>query len=368
MIGWRGAVPAAVLGLAVAACSGDDQASQPRPQVAAPARAHETMVLWRARTSTATSPKARYEIAAIDAATRRPRALAPRLGGEAQPLLFDRPTWSPDGGHIAFSVELDGDPAAPYRTDIYVMDANGSGVRRLTRSETAFFPVWSPDGRTIAFAKRASSRPLSVRELLSTTVWTIGTDGNDERELVPSSSVTADTPGAWSPDAESLAFTRRTYVDPEQSFESSRAIYIVAADGSGLLKLIEHGSDPAWSPDGRLIAYVSDRDRNGELSYGDQTSFANELYVAKADGSEPKRLTRTRDLNERNPAWSPDGTRIAYTRGEQFQNAEATSVLVVEADGACPTEIAAEAPDGAWYANAVWRPGESRSQLTPTCP
>jgi Tol biopolymer transport system component len=325
------------------------------------------MVMWRGRTGTATSPKARYDIVAIDATSRRPRVLTPQLGGRPEPLLFDRPAWSPDGRHIAFTIELDGDPAAPYRTDVYVMNADGSGVRRLTRSERALLPVWSPDERAIAFAKRASSRPRSPRDVLSTTIWTIGTDGSDERELVPSSGVTADTPGAWSPDGDSLAFTRRTYVDPEQGFQSSEAIYVVAADGSGVRELIDHGSDPAWSPDGRWIAYASDRDRNGELSYGDQTSFAKELYVAKANGSEAKRLTTTRNLNERNPAWSPDGTRIAYTRGEQFQNAEATSVLVVEADGDCPTKIAADAPTGAWYANAVWRPGESRSRLTPTC-
>ncbi|MDQ3871015.1 MAG: hypothetical protein M3301_05285 [Chloroflexota bacterium] len=334
-----------------------------------PERAYsaETIVMWRATLGSGARPWAGYDIVAIDAKSRQPRVLRPRLGGNREPLLFDRPTWSPDGRHIAFTVELDGDPAGPYRTDIYVMDADGSNVRRLTRSERALFPVWSPDGQTIAFAKRASSRPRSVRELLSTTIWTIATSGRDERELVPSSGVTADTPGAWSPDGGALAFTRRTFVDRERTLESDEAIYIVGADGSGLHKLIDPGTDPAWSPDGRLIAYVSDHDRNGELSYGDRAFFANELYVAKADGSDPKRLTTTGDLNERAPAWSPDGTRIGYTGGEEFENAEATSVLVVEADGDCPTEIAADEPDGAWYANAVWRPGESRSRFLPTC-
>ena len=155
--------------------------------------------MMRIMTGTRTRPEARYDIVAIDSTSRRPRVLTPRLGGEAQPVAFDRPTWSPDGGHIAFTVELDGDPAAPFRTDIYVIDADGSGLRRLTRSGRASRAVWSPDGRTIAFAKRASSLPNSASNLLSKTIWTIGTDGNDERELVSSSAVTGDTPGAWSP-------------------------------------------------------------------------------------------------------------------------------------------------------------------------
>ena len=64
------------------------------------------------------------------------------------------------------------------------------------------------------------------------------------------------------------------------------------------------------------IAFVSDRDRNGELCYGDRCFIANELYVANADGSSPLRLTRTQDLNEARPSWLPNGSRIAYQRGD----------------------------------------------------
>ncbi len=367
--GCRAGVLGAAFSVALAACGGDEEMAAPRPPVSAPARVQETVVMWRGTVGTAAAPSARYDIVALDASARRPRVLTPRLGGEAQPLLFDRPSWSPDGDRIAFTVELDGDPGAPYRTDVYLMDADGGSVRRLTRSELASHPLWSPEGRTIAFAKRASARPGSARDLLSMTIWTISADGSGERKLVPPSGITADVPGAWSPDGESLAFTRHTYVDPEHSLQASAAIHSVGADGSNLRQLIEQGAEPAWSPDGGSLAYVSDRDRNGKLSYGDRTSFANELYRASADGSDQRRLTSTRDRNERTPAWSPDSTRIAYTRGEQYQNAEATSVLVVEADGDCPTEIAADPPPArAWYANAVWRPGQSSSRFTPTCP
>jgi hypothetical protein len=56
---------------------------------------------------------------------------------------------------------------------------------------------------------------------------------------------------------------------------------------------------------------VSDRDETGQLSYGDRSFFANELYVMDADGGHPVRLTRTKQLNESSPSWSPDGRVIA---------------------------------------------------------
>jgi Tol biopolymer transport system component len=98
--------------------------------------------------------------------------------------------------------------------------------------------------------------------------------------------------------------------------------------------------DPAWSPDGRLIAFVSERDGNAEL------------YVMNADGTNPRRLTDHTAV-DRDPAWSPDGTRIAFS-SERDGNAE---IYLMGTDGTGLARITASpAPDG----HPAWSPDGNR--------
>jgi Tol biopolymer transport system component len=132
-------------------------------------------------------------------------------------------------------------------------------------------------------------------------------------------------------------------------------------DGSDARRLADRTSDPAFSPDGRRIAVAGDRDENGELSYGERVSFANELYIMNADGSHRRRLTSTKNLNELQPSWLPSGTRIAYQRGKAFDNAEGTVLMQINADGRCPRPLLADPGLDTWYAAPAWRPGEARA-------
>ena len=100
---------------------------------------------------------------------------------------------------------------------------------------------------------------------------------------------------AWSPDGRRIAF--------ESNRDGGWEIYVMNADGSDVVQLTNNrGWDggPAWSPDGRRIAFVSDRD-------GDR-----EIYVMNADGSNIVQLTNNPSFDT-DPAWSPDGRRIAFT-------------------------------------------------------
>ena len=101
---------------------------------------------------------------------------------------------------------------------------------------------------------------------------------------------------AWSPDGRKLAFVSRR--------DGNSEIYVINADGSGQENLTQHparDSHPSWSRDGRKLAFVSRRDGNSEI------------YVMNADGSGLRNVTRA-PSNDLGPAWSPDGGAIAFVQ------------------------------------------------------
>ncbi|MCH8346287.1 MAG: PD40 domain-containing protein, partial [Chloroflexi bacterium] len=97
-----------------------------------------------------------------------------------------------------------------------------------------------------------------------------------------------------------------------------------------------HDREPAWSPDGSKIAFSSDRDRN------------NEIYVINADGTGLKNLTNSPDSDTR-PVWSPDGSKIAFVGG---------GIYVVNADGTGLTNLTTYSPGA--NGSPVWSPDGSR--------
>jgi TolB protein len=100
-------------------------------------------------------------------------------------------TWSPDGRHIAFASKKDGNAA------IYVMDADGSNVNKLTNSvDNDYDPAWSPDGKSIAF--------VSDRDGTS-QIYVMSADGNNQGRITNSSGWNRFP--AWSPDGKSIAFS-----------------------------------------------------------------------------------------------------------------------------------------------------------------
>jgi Tol biopolymer transport system component len=277
---------------------------------------------------------------------------------------WERPAWSPDGRRLAFTADI----GATFDTDIWVMRAGGSGRRRLTSDGISFHPVWSPDGRWIYFARRPDDHPAEItlsdgRTEAPVWIWAMRPDGSDRRAVTEAVAGRFEVPGSFSPSGEALAFTRGTYRDLGRRGRehNTREVWVMRPDGSGARRLTRRAQDPAFSPDGRRIAFAGDRDENGNLSYGDRVFFANELYAMNADGSGRRRLTRTRALNELQPAWMPGGARIAYQRGYDYQNAQITTVLQANANGSCAGPVFADAGLDTWYGAPAWRPGDARS-------
>jgi Tol biopolymer transport system component len=282
---------------------------------------------------------------------------------------FASSAWSPNGQRVYFVGVLGarrGDRLIYHESDAFGVDARGGEPRRITTSRDVETAVPSPDGRTLLVTRdeHPGKRPETAG------LWLLDTDGGNERRLLGAEEGQQDFAGSWSPDGRTIAFTRCRDTPPDTFgfIENTCAVYTVSSDGSGLRELAERSSQPAFSPDGRLIAFVSDRDEHGRHATGsDEEMFSNELYVMDADGGNERRLTESESLNEIDPAWSPDGSRIAFARGgpARFKN----DVMVVNADGTCPTLLAGDASDAgietpSFYSPA-WRPGRIVGGLGP---
>jgi len=208
---------------------------------------------------------------------------------------------SPDGTHIAFASTRDGN------SEIYVMNADGSGVTRLTDSPSDdSFAHWSPDGTRIAFDSDRDG---------NWEIYVMNADGSSVTRLTDNPSL--DSTAAWSPDGTRIAF--------ESHRDGAGDIYVMNADGSGVARLTDNPAldgTPAWSPDGTRIVFTSMRDGNFEI------------YVMNADGSGVTRLTD-------NPSadafadWSPDGTRIAFA----CERDGTDGICVMNADGSGVTRL-----------------------------
>ena len=183
-------------------------------------------------------------------------------GSNKQRLTTNRisdshPEWSPDGKLIAFMTGVR--IGAGYQRRLHIMENDGSLVRQLAptiRPKSYHSPVWSPDGRAIAL---------------------VGWANDEDREVVGNGSYSA-------------------------------VLYTVRVDGSGLTKLGNTLSPPAWSPDGRRVAFIR-RARGSDIS---------ELYTVNVDGSNPQRVTSLQRpesdwyINLGNVSWSPDGSSILF--------------------------------------------------------
>ena len=223
------------------------------------------------------------------------------------------PSWSPDGKRIAFMSRRDQVPFKHGITaEIYVMDAGGGNPQRLTNNPHAdYHPSWSPDGKQIAFASRRDG---------NIDIYVIDVDGGNEQRLT--NNPLYDYSPSWSPDGERIVFNARREGHFKKDFDLTYEIYVMDADGGNEQRLTENRKNdfsPSWSPDGKRIAFASDR-KGDFLNY--------EIYVMDTDGGNLQRLTENRH-DDWFPSWSPDGERIAFM-SERDGNDE---IYVMDADG-----------------------------------
>jgi Tol biopolymer transport system component len=144
-------------------------------------------------------------------------------------------------------------------------------------------PAWSPDGRYIAFEHYGGNQ--------TNAIFKIRANGSEPTRLTHTDKPFKqyrreyDTQPAWSPDGKHIAFTRNGRYGPSK-------VYAMLADGTGETKLTPAGGNPAWSPDGRKIVFVSYRDGQPEI------------YKMNATGSGQIKLTDN-PASDNDPDWGP---------------------------------------------------------------
>jgi Tol biopolymer transport system component len=207
------------------------------------------------------------------------------------------PVWSPDGRWIAFARRPDG---SNIRSQIYVVAADGSNLRNISNQTTAFdwSPTWSPDGRRIAF--QSDRHNPATATCCVTSLYVMNADGSDLTRLTTDWN---DKLPRWSPDGTTIAFM-------SSRNGGINHIFAMNADGSNVRQLTTVGTDrkPVWSPDGTRIAFEATRD---SAMMGTMSPMGTGISVMNADGSGQMTVGQGL-TTFMIPTWSSDGRQIFF--------------------------------------------------------
>ena len=255
--------------------------------------------------------------------------------------------------------------------DLYVMDFDGYGPKKLTQGGVAYSPSWSPDGNWLAFSwlhdkgwglymvpgYGGQSQTLWGRGGLNIAprfspdggwvMFTSSYEGNSEIYKMPAvggnptrltKNGAIDTAPCWSPNGQQVAFTSDRSGTPQ--------VYLMDATGANVRRLIYgfgYSDTPDWSPKGDRIAFVV------------RSSGGFDIYVTDVDGRDP-RLVVNGGSNQ-NPRWSPDGRHLVFSSNR----AGSWGLYVTDADGLQIRRLPAPGPE---VKSPAWSPRPASSATT----
>lgn len=204
-------------------------------------------------------------------------------------------------GLIAYICDPQANPQTGEHNQICVMRPDGANIVSVASLPNSRFPAWSPDALQIAFSSSPITTPLPES---NTDIYTIHIDGTGLVQLTTDPGYDANP--SWSPDGKRLAFVSTR--DSLNQFKPNYEIYVMNSDGTQQMRLnsndgdidVSVDADPAWSPDGTRIAFESNRTGNYDI------------YLMAPDGSNLVPLI-SGPTDDTQPAWSPGGDRLAFS-------------------------------------------------------
>jgi Tol biopolymer transport system component len=252
-------------------------------------------------------------------------------------------------GMIAYTLDKETTPNSTAIADIATVKIDGTNYKNLTNNEDYkvdyLSPQWSPDGSKILFTRQTRM----PSDYFKSEIFIMNADGTGIQKISPSPQYQGqtnvedylyDNSADWSPDAESIVFVSNRHV---LLGNFDQEIYVMSMKDFKVKQLSNSrgtSEHPAWSPDNKQIAFMSDRDGDWEI------------YVMNVDGSGVKQLTKNK-YSDRFPAWSPDGSKIIF-HADRDGNIELYSINPSDlTETRLTTNPASDAtaswsPDGQW--------------------
>lgn len=276
--------------------------------------------------------------------------------------FLSRPRISPDGQRVAYMVTKVDARTHTYRSSIWSVPSSGGEARRLTAEPAnASSPGWSPDGRWLAFlseregeASRAAGAEQKKQGKDKPQIWLLPIDGGEARQLtfLPHG---ASAP-VWSPDGQWLVFAAQVGPLDEETddgkplpkvrvidrifykrdgagytYERRSHLFLVNVAGGEPVQLTDgdwDDGDPAWSPDGKTIAFPSNR---AEDRWARPTADLYTLSINQGQAGELRQLTNG-TLDCSTPAWSPDGKTIAFSASLKQRSGGHVDIYTITSD------------------------------------
>jgi dipeptidyl aminopeptidase/acylaminoacyl peptidase len=300
--------------------------------------------------------------------------MVPAAGGAPRRLTWQHrddthPRWSPDGTTIAFLSDRDSvddqGKRVEKRTQIWTMPADGGEARQVTMGPTPVSDFeWSPDGKRLVYVapvqpadheQREARRKAGFDEVVTgehrmSHLWVIDApaanvavpmnvappvnvaQGFSPAPAKPTQLTSGEfnaTEPAWSPKGDQIAFVSRpTPVANEQLLSD---LYVVSAAGGAPRKIVTNeGPDfaPEWSPDGAQIAYLTNTRRQSSGAH-------NRIAAVSASGGPPRMISQDFEYSAGAPRWSSDGSRVFFTTTTRTES----HVYAVPANGGVPKAI-----------------------------